>query len=167
MLRLSGISSPSEKLPEPGTYPDFTAYIAEKIEMSLYASDVKNRAGYIVEAIRENYRDEQVQKEREARAKKAKQKRLDELQEELNIKRNNIIRQAVHAKPELVEAAAEKIQAYIVRQRLQEHPSAMAAYQKGGLVTAEINAILAEEFCQDLIAPILAAYEDEKERILV
>ena len=40
-----------EKLPPPGTYPDFMAYIAEKIEMSLDAAVVKNRAGYIVEAI--------------------------------------------------------------------------------------------------------------------
>ena len=28
------------------------------------------------------------------------------------------------------------------------------------------NAILAEEFCQELIAPVVAAYEDEKDRIL-
>ena len=32
--------------------------------------------------------------------------------------------------------------------------------------TAEINAILAAEFCQDLLAPVVAAYEDEKARIL-
>ena len=54
-----------QKLPPPGTYPDFMAYIAEKIEMSLDAAAVKNRAGYIVEAIRENYQDTQVQKERQ------------------------------------------------------------------------------------------------------
>ena len=42
----------------------------------------------------------------------------------------------------------------------------MAAYQKGGMVTAEINGILAAEFCQDLLAPVVAAYEDEKDRIL-
>ena len=40
------------------------------------------------------------------------------------------------------------------------------AYQKGGMVAAEINAILAAEFCQDLLAPVVAAYEDEKDRIL-
>ena len=65
-----------------------------------------------------------------------------------------------------MEAAAERIQSYIVRQRLDEQPSAMAAYQKGGMVAAEIDAILAEEFCQDLLAPVVAAYEDEKHRIL-
>ena len=42
----------------------------------------------------------------------------------------------------------------------------MKAYQKGGMVTAEIHAILAEEFCQDLIAPVVEAYENEKQRIL-
>ena len=32
-------------------------------------------------------------------------------------------------------------------------------------LTAEINAILAAEFCQDLLSPILQQYEDEKARI--
>ena len=155
-----------EKLPEPGTYPDFLGYVAEKIEMSMDASVVKNRAGYIVEAIRENYQDAEVQKAREVRAEKVREKELEDLTAEFRVKRDNIIRQAVHAEPALVEAAAERIQSYIVRQRLVEHPSAMEAYQKGGMVAAEINAILAAEFCQDLLAPVVAAYEDEKDRIL-
>ena len=155
-----------EKLPSPGSYVDFLGYVAEKIEMSVDAVSVKNRAGYIVEAIRENYQDPELQKQREMRAERAKQKELEDLMAEFNAKRNNIIRQAVHADPELVEVAAERIQSYIVRQRLVEQPSAMEAYQKGGMVTAEINAILAEEFCQALLAPVVAAYEDEKARIL-
>ena len=155
-----------EKLPEPGTYPDFLGYVAEKIEMSLDAAAVKNRAGYIVEAIRENYQDTEVQKARELRAEKVREKELEDLTAEFRVKRGNIIRQAVHADPGLVEAAAERIQSYIVRQRLVEHPSAMEAYQKGGMVAAEVNAILAAEFCQDILAPVVAAYEDEKDRIL-
>ena len=155
-----------EKLPEPGTYPDFMAYIAEKIEMSLDAAVVKNRAGYIVEAIRENYQDAEIQKQRQLRAEKVREKALEDLTAGFRGKRDNIIRQAVHADPGLVEAAAERIQSYIVRQRLVEHPSAIEAYQKGGMVAAEINAILAAEFCQDLLAPVVAAYEDEKARIL-
>ena len=154
-----------EKLPPPGTYPDFAAYVSEKIEMSL-STAVKNRPGFILKALRENYQDPQVQKERRLRAEKAKQKQLEALQEELNIKRNNILRHAIHADPELVERAAERIQSYIVRQRLELHETALAAYQKGGMVTAEINAILAEEFCQALIAPVLQQYEDEKARLL-
>ena len=63
-----------EKLPKPGTYPDFLSYIAEKIEMSLDASGVRNRAGYIVEAIRENYQDPELQKQRQARAEKSQRK---------------------------------------------------------------------------------------------
>ena len=126
-----------EKLPEPGTYPDFLGYVAEKIEMSMDASVVKNRAGYIVEAIRENYQDAEVQKAREVRAEKVREKELEDLTAEFRVKRDNIIRQAVHAEPALVEAAAERIQSYIVRQRLVEHPSAMEAYQKGGMVAAE------------------------------
>ena len=155
-----------EKLPQPGTYPDFAAYVAEKIEISRHAADVKNRGGFIIDAIRENYQNSEVQKVRQLRAEKVKEKALEDLMTEFNVKRNNIVRQAVHAEPALVELAAERIQSYIVRQRLVEHPSAIEAYQKGGMVTAEINAILAAEFCQDLLAPVVAAYEDEKARIL-
>ena len=134
--------------------------------MSVDAVGVKNRAGYIVEAIRENYQDPELQKQRQIRAEKAKEKELEDLTTEFNAKRNNILRQVVHAQPELVEAAAERIQAYIVRQRLEAHDTALIAYQKGGMVAAEINAILAAEFCQELLAPVVAAYEDEKTRIL-
>ena len=155
-----------QKLPPAGTYPDFMAYVAEKVEMSFHASAVKNRGGFIIEAIRENYQDARVQKEREVRAEKVREKELEDLTAEFKIKRDSILRQAVHADPELVERAAERIQSYMVRERLSEHAFAMAAYQKGGMVKAEIDGILAEEFCQDLLAPILAAYEDEKARIL-
>ena len=154
-----------EKLPTPGTYPDFLGYVSEKIEMSVDASGVKNRAGYIVEAIRENYQDPELQKTREIRAEKVKEKELEDLTEEFRVKRRNILRQAVHAEPELVEAAAKRIQAYIVRQRLEEHNTVLEAYQKGGMVAAEINAILAAEFCQELLAPVVEAYENEKARI--
>ena len=155
-----------EKLPEPGTYPDFMTYIAEKIEISLHAAEVKNRGGFIIEAIRENYQNSEVQKARELRAEKVREKELQELTEEFKIKQQNILRQAVHADPELVERAAKHIQSYIVRERLLEHDSALVAYQKGGMVTAEINAILAAEFCQALLAPVVAAYQDERDRIL-
>ena len=154
-----------EKLPPPGTYPDFAAYIAEKIEISLHAAEVKNRSGFIIEAIRENYQDSEVQKVREVRAEKVREKELEDLTAEFKVKRDNILRQAVHTQPELVESAAEKIQAYIIRERLLEHSSALEAYQKGGMVKAEIDGILAAEFCQELLAPVVEAYEDEKARI--
>ena len=155
-----------EKLPSPGSYPDFLGYVSEKLEMSVDAVGVKNRAGYIVEAIRENYQDPELRKQRQVRAEKAKEKELEDLTAEFTVKRRTLLRQAVHADPELVERAAERVHSYIVRQRLEEHPSAIEAYQKGGMVAAEINAILAEEFCQELLAPVVAAYEDEKNRIL-
>lgn len=155
-----------DKLPPPGTYPDFMAYVAEKIEMSLNTTNVKNRAGFIVEAIRENYQDPEVQKARETRAEKAKEKELEDLTAEFNVKRDNIIRQAVHAQPELIERAAERIQSYMVRNRLLEHNSPTEAYQKGGMIKAEIDGILAEEFCADLLASVYEVYETEKTRIL-
>ena len=155
-----------QKMSPPGTYPDFAAYVAEKIEISLHASDLKNRGGFIIEAIRENYQNPEVQKAREVRAAKVREKELEDLTAEFRVKRDNIIRQAVHAQPELVEYAAERIQSYFVRERLLEHASAVEAYQKGGMVKAEIDGILAAEFCQELLAPVSAAYEDEKDRIL-
>ena len=155
-----------EKLSPPGTYPDFLVYVAEKIEMSLSAATVQNRAGYVIEAIRENYQDPEIQKQRQQRTEKLKEKQLEDLTAEFRIKRANIIRQVVHATPDLVEKAAERIQSYIVRERLLEDDSVMEVYQRGGMVKAEIDGILAEEFCQDLLAPVIAAYEDEKAKIL-
>ena len=155
-----------QKLPEPGTYPDFLTYIAEKIEISRHAAEVKNRGGFIVDAIRENYQDPKVKKAREVRAAKVREKELEDLTAEFRIKRDNILRQAVHAEPGLVEAAAKRIQSYIIRERLLEHDSPIAAYQKGGMVKAEIDGILAAEFCQDILAPVVEAYENEKVRIL-
>ena len=155
-----------EKLSPPGTYPDFAAYIAEKIEMSLSAATVENRAGYIIEAIRENYQDARVQKARQKRAETLREKALEDLTEAFRAKRATLIRQAVHADPELIEKAAQRIQSYIVKERLLEHDTALAAYQKGGMIKAEIDGILAEEFCQDILAPVIATYEDEKRRIL-
>ena len=155
-----------EKLPTPGTYPDFLSYITEKIEMSLNAAAVKNRSGYIVDAIRENYQNPEVQKTRETRAEKAREKELEKLTEEFKVKRDSIIRQAVHAEPQLVEEAAERIQSYIIRERLLEHDSVIEVYQRGGMIKAEIDGILAAEFCQDLLAPVVGAYADEKARIL-
>ena len=140
-----------QKLPPPGTYPDFAAYVAEKIEVSLHAAEVKNRGGFIVEAIRENYQNSEVQKARQLRAEKAKQKALEDLTAEYRVKRDTILRQAVHAEPALVERAAERIQSYFVRERLLEHDSAIEAYQKGGMVKADIDGILAAEFCQALL----------------
>ena len=155
-----------EKLPEPGTYRDFAAYVAEKIEVSLHAAEVKNRGGFIVEAIRENYQNSEVQKARQLRAEKAREKELEDLTAEFRVKRDTILRQAVHAEPALVERAAERIQSYFVRERLLEHDSPIEAYQKGGMVKADIDGILAAEFCQDLLAPVVAVYADEKARIL-
>ena len=155
-----------EKLPAAGTYPDFLMYVSEKIEISRHAAEVKNRGGFLIEAIRENYQNSEVQKARALRAEKVREKELQELTEEFKIKRQNILRQAVHAEPALVERAAKHIHSYIVRERLLEHDSALAAYQKGGMVTAEINAILAAEFCQALLAPVVEAYQDERDRIL-
>ena len=95
-----------EKLSPPGTYSDFAAYVAEKIEISQHAAEVKNRGGFIIKAIRENYQDTQVQKERQVRAEKVREKELEDLKAEFHVKRDNILRQAVHAQPTLVEDAA-------------------------------------------------------------
>ena len=85
---------------------------------------------------------------------------------ECHAQRNTLLRQAIYVDPGIVEAAAARIQSYIVRQRLEAHPAAMWGYQKGGRVAAEINATVAKAFCQALLAPVAEVYEDEKRRLL-
>ena len=155
-----------EKLPTPGTYPDFLAYVAEKIEMSLSAPNVENRAGYVIEAIRENYQDARVRKARHVRAEKMRQQALENLKEAFIVKRNNIVRQAIQADPLLIEKAAERVETYHPRKRLQEYDTATEAYQESPMVKVAIEEVIADEFCQDRLAPVNAAYEDEKARIL-
>ena len=155
-----------EKLPPPDAYPDFTAYVAEKIEMSFSAPDVNNRAGYIIEAIRENYQDERVRKERQVRAESAKEKALEDLEEALRVKRNNILRQAIQADPALIEKAAERVNLIHPRRRLEEYDTATQAYQESSMVKVAIDEVIADHFCQDLLAPVKATYEEEKARIL-
>ena len=155
-----------EKLSPPGTYPDFAAYVSEKIEMSLSAATVENRAGYIIEAIRENYQDERVQKARQVRAEKLREQALDDLTEAFYIKRNNIVRQAIQADPMLIEKAAERVETHHPRKRLEEYDTATEAYRDSPMVKVAIDQVIAEEFCQDRLAPVIAAYEDEKARLL-
>ena len=156
----------SEKLPEPGTYPDFLAYVSEKVEMSMYASNVHNTAGYIVEAIRNNYQNENVRKARQIRAERTREKELEALTTAFYFKRENLLRQAIQADSELVERAAKRIELPLLRKRLLEYDTALRAYKEIPMVKAEIDAILAGDFCQELLAPILSAYEQEKARIL-
>ena len=155
-----------EKLPPPGTYPDFLAYVSEKIEMSLSAATVQNRAGYIIEAVRENYQDARVRKARQVRAEKLKEQALEDLTEAFYVKRNNIVRQAIQADPMLIEKAAERVETYHPRKRLEEYDTATEAYQESSMVKVAIEEVIADKFCQDLLAPVVAAYEDEKARIL-
>lgn len=155
-----------EKLPKPGTYPDFLAYVSEKVEMSMYALNVHNTAGYIVEAIRNNYQNDNVRKERKIRAERAREKELEDLTTEFYFKRGNLLRQAIQADSEIVERAAERIELPLVRKRLLEYDTAMQAYKEIPMVKTEVDAILAEDFCQELLAPVVSAYEEEKARVL-
>ena len=155
-----------EKLPTPGTYPDFLAYIAEKIEMSLSAPDVENRAGYVIEAIRENYQDARVRKARQVRAEKMREQALSDLKEAFIVKRNNIVRQAIQADPLLIEKAAERLKMPHPRKRLAEYETATEAYQESAMVKVAIEEVIADEFCKDRLAPVVEAYADEKARIL-
>lgn len=147
-------------------YRDFETYVEEKIIVARQATGVKNMGGFIVQAIRKNYQDAVAQaafKERKGHEKKAM---LAALESEMKEKRSALLRQAIRANPELLEKAAEKIQSYLALERLENANSLQEAYRDGGMVTAEINGILAEEFCQELLAPVYAVYETEKARIL-
>ena len=60
----------------------------------------------------------------------------------------------------------DRIHSHNIQERLASYPTLQKAYRDGGMVTAEINAILADEFCAELLAPLYEVYEDEKARIL-
>ena len=146
-------------------YSDFAAYIKEKIGLAKQATGVKNLPGFIVQAIRENYQDPQLQLQLEIRIHKEQQAMLEALKSEMQEKRRALLRQAVRTDPELLEQAAERIQSHYALERLANYNSLQEAYRDGGMVTAEINGILADEFCADLLAPVYAVYEAEKARI--
>ncbi len=144
---------------------DFAVYVEEKIGLARHATNVRNAGGFIVKAIRENYQDPEFQKQLQAEKKKEKQEILALLRREMLEKQNALIRQAVRANPELLEQAAEMITSSFVREVLMDYDSVKDAYAAGVLVAGEINSILAKEFCADLIAPVIAVYEAEKERL--
>ena len=145
---------------------DFAVYVEEKIGLAQHATDVKNAGGFIVKAIHENYQNPVFQKQLQAEKAEEKQAMLASLKNEMLEKQNALIRQAVRANPELLEHAVAKITSIFIRERLMEYDSIHDAYAAGGMVAGEINSILAKEHCADLIAPVIATYEDEKARIL-
>ncbi|RKU22896.1 hypothetical protein C6503_03795 [Candidatus Poribacteria bacterium] len=147
-------------------YRDFQVYVDEKIGLAQQATHVRNVGGFIVQAIRENYQDPVFQARLEERKEQEREAMLNALASELSEKRSALLRQAVRTHPELLERAAERIQSRFARERLARYDSLQAAYRDGGMVTAEINEILAEEFCSELLAPVYAAYEAEKKQIL-
>lgn len=147
-------------------YSDFAAYVEEKIGLAKQATGVKNRAGFIIQAIRENYQDPQLQLQLEIRTQQKQKAMIEALESEMQEKRSALLRQAVRTDPELLDQAAERIQSHYALERLASYNSLQEAYRDGGMVTAEINGILAEEFCADLLAPLYAVYEAEKARIL-
>ena len=144
---------------------DFAVYVEEKIGLAQHATSVKNAGGFIVKAIWENYQDPVFQKQLQAEKAEEKQVMLASLKNEMLEKQNALIRQAVRANPELLEHAVAKITSIFIRERLMEYDSIHDAYAAGGMVASDINAILAKDFCADLIAPVIAAYEAEKERL--
>ena len=150
----------------PDEKPDFAVYVREKIGLARYATDVKNAGGFIVQAIRENYQDPEHQKQLQAEKVKERQAMLDALKSEMQEKQRALLRQAVRENPALVEQAAVRIELAFIRERFEDYDTIEDAYHAGGMVTGAINSILADEFCKDLLAPVVEAYEDEKARLL-
>ena len=153
------------KVPPLGTYPDFDAYVVEKIQLSHHARDVKNRGGFIVEAIREHYIDPEAEARRKAEQEREQQALLNTLKSERDEKVAVLLQQAVRQTPELLEKAATHLSSF-ARRRLEDYESVHAAYQAGGLVAGTLKGILAEDFCAEVLAPVYEAYENEKARIL-
>ena len=154
----------ADALPETEN-PDFAVYVAEKIQIAAHARNVSNPGGFITQAIRENYLDPLLAEELHQKQLQEHRAMLEGLKADFNEKKNALLQQAVREDPHLLERAAAKITSRFARASLETYPSVADAYKVGGMVTAEINYILAEELCQDLLAPVLQQYEDEKARI--
>ena len=150
----------------PEDYPNFDTYIKEKIGLAKEASGIKNLGGFIVQAIRENYQDPVLKAQLETRRAREREGMLHALESETMEKKSALLRQAVRTNPELLAKAAAEIQARIVLKRLERYDSVQEAYENSVIVAAEINAILAESFCADLLAPLYEIYETEKARIV-
>ena len=151
---------------QPADRADFVGYVEEKIRLARHATNLKNAGGFIVKAIQENYHDPGSEKQLQAEKSEEKQATLASLKDEMLEKQNALIRQAVRSNPELLEQAAAKITSNFIRERLLDYESIHDAYAAAGVVAGDINAILARDFCADLIAPVSEAYEEEKVRIL-
>ena len=147
------------------TTDDFDVYVEEKIGLSHFATNVKNAGGFIVKAIQENYQDQQFQKQLEEEKERERTAMLETLRTEMYEKQTALIRQAVRANPELLEQAAEHIASSYARNLLPNYDSVQQAYEVGGMITGELNEILAERYCADLVAPVIAMYEAEIERL--
>ncbi len=145
--------------------PDFAVYVAEKIQLAASARNVSNSGGFIIQAIRENYRDPLLAEALQQKKLQEHQAMLEVLKADFSEKMSALLQQAVRENPDLLDQAAAKITSRFALTRLETYPSVADAYKVGGMVTGEINYILAEEFCQDLLAPVLQQYEDEKARI--
>ena len=145
---------------------DFAVYVEKKIGLAQHATSVKNAGGFILKAIRENYQDPVFQKQLQAEKAEEKQGMLASLKDEMLEKQNALIRQTVRANPELLDQAASKIASSFISERLLDYDSIKDAYAAGGVVAGDLNAILAKDFCQEMLAPVVEAYEDEKARIL-
>ena len=160
-LRIANQAWEAVALPE--DREDFAVYVEEKIGLAQQATDVKNMGGFIVKAIRENYQDPVFQRELQVRKAEEREAMLDALKAEMHEKKGALLRQAVRTRPELLERAAARITSRFVQERLMEYGSVKDAYEASSMVAGEINIILAEEFCADLLAPVLAVYEAERE----
>ena len=141
---------------QPEDKEDFAVYVAEKIGLARYATNIKNAGGFIVKAIQENYQNPEFQKQLQAEQAENKKAMLASLKDEMLEKQNALIRQAVRANPELLEHAAAKITSGFVKERLMAYDSIKDAYDAGGVVAGDINNILAKDLCADLIAPVIA-----------
>ena len=68
-------------------------------------------------------------------------------------------------KPELIEQAAEHITIPFVLKRLNEYESVKEAYDENRMVKAQIDQMIIDAFCQEQLAPVIAAFEAEKTKI--
>ena len=101
-------------------YRDFGAYVEEKIGLAKQAAGVSNLAGFVIQAVRENYQDPQLQLKLEKRTQREQRAMLEALKSERDEKRSALLRQAVRTDPELLDQAAPRVQSRYALERIAE-----------------------------------------------
>ena len=99
------------------------------------------------------------------RAEKVKEKALEDLEKRFASNATTSSDKPYTPIPRLFRKPLKRVTLIHPRRRLEEYDTATEAYQESSMVKVAIEEVIADQFCQDQLAPVVTAYEDEKARI--